>query len=320
MAADTPDRDAVAAVIASNLVAPAGVFLLGWSATVLFGVLAAEFTALVCWSLVKMPFAAMRPRGGAVDRSRVAGLLHRLRGSISLPGPLPPVYPRNAMPLLGGVVFGTIGVVIALAVVGAVASEGLADGEATAIGLGFVVVFLFRAAETVVEYFLHGGYREHSARSAFFEPVVAAFGLAVLLVAALTLEAAGLGDTVRAAETLAVLAVGKAALDVRGLRIEADDDRYGVLARMFGAKRSRSIPSPSTSPTPNRFAACDPPEPRRSSTPRAADSPTSSRAARRGSASCSPSSRDWSAASALESRSGRWSCSRSRWHGRWPAI
>ncbi|QKY19457.1 hypothetical protein B4589_003335 [Halolamina sp. CBA1230] len=247
MADDAPDLGAVAAAVASNLVAPVGVVALGWSATVLLGVFAVEFAALSAWSLVKMPFAAKRPRS-YVERSRIAGLLHRVRGSISLPGPIPPVYPRNLMVIIGGVVFGAVGVVLTLALFGYVASGGVTEQEAGALGLGALSVFVLRGGETYIEYFRRRGYRDHSARSAFYEPLTTLFGVGFLFAAAIAIDATGVVDASRSGEVLALLVVGKIALDVRGLQIEADDDRYGILARMFGGKDVELDPEPIDEP------------------------------------------------------------------------
>ncbi|GAB7093294.1 hypothetical protein JCM30237_04460 [Halolamina litorea] len=251
MADTRPDLDAVAAVIATNLVAPAGVVFLDWSIAVLVGVYVAELVAVVGWSLVKIPFAAKRPRG-RVEQSRVNGLLHRLRGSIPLPGPVPAIYPRNLPPLFGGLFIAPIGIVLALALFGGVAADGVADNEGATIVLGALIVFLLRGGETVLEYFIHGGYRDHSPRSAFAPPFMSMIGVMGLLATALAIDAAEVG-TGPSEAVLMLLVGGKLLLDLQGLRIEADEDRHGLLARMFGSTDTAVDPEPVEEPD------CEPP-------------------------------------------------------------
>jgi hypothetical protein len=230
---DAPDLDAVVVVIASNLVAPAGVLLLDWSIAVLFGVLVAELAIVFGLALVKIPFAAKRSRG-TVDRSRLAGLFHRLRGSIPMPGPIPGIYPRNLPPLFGGAVIGSVLLLFVLALFGFVAAGGVTDDEAAATGLGLLTVLVLRSGEELLEYFVRGGYRDHSAQSAFAPPFTSLLGVGSLLVAGVAVDAAGVSAD-RGVVVLALLVGGKLLLDLWGLRIEADEDRHGVLARMFGS-------------------------------------------------------------------------------------
>jgi len=246
MAENTPDRDAVAAVIATNLVAPAGVLLLDWSIPVLFGVFVAEVGVVFALALVKIPFAAKRSRT-VPDQSRVTGLLHRLRGSVSMPGPIPPVYPRNLPPLVGGAVIGSVLYLFVFALFGYVAAGGVTDGEAAALTLGALTVFLFRSGEELLEYFVRGGYRDHSAQSAFAQPFTSLLAVGSLLVVAVFVDAAGVGAD-RGAVVLALLVGGKLLLDLWGLRIEADEDRHGVLARMFGSTETAVEPAPIEEP------------------------------------------------------------------------
>ena len=239
MADDVPDLDAVAVVIATNLVTPAGVLLLDWSIAVLFGVLVVELAVVFGWALVKIPFAA--------KRSRLAGLFHRLRGSIPMPGPIPPVYPRNLPPLFGGAVIGPVLLLFVFALFGFVAGGGVTDGEAAAIGLGVLTVVALRSGEEFLEYFVRGGYREHSAQSAFAPPFTSLIGVGSLLLIAVVVEDAELGAG-RGEIVLALLVGGKLLLDLWGLRIEADEDRHGVLARMFGSTETAVDPEPVDEP------------------------------------------------------------------------
>ncbi len=246
MAADAPDLDAVAAVIATNLVTPAGVLLLDWSIAVLVGVLVAELAVVFALALVKIPFAAKRSQT-VPEQSRVAGLLHRLRGSVSIPGPIPPVYPRNLPPLFGGAVIGSVLYLFVFALFGYVAAGGVTEAEAGAVVLGAFTVFLFRTGEEVLEYFVRGGYRDHSAQSAFAPPFTSLLGVGSLLVVAVFVDATevavGRGEVV-----LALLVGGKLLLDLWGLRIEAHEDRHGVLARMFGSTETAVEPAPIDEP------------------------------------------------------------------------
>ena len=240
MTEDAPDLDAVAAVIATNLVAPAGVLLLDWSIAVLFGVLVAELAVVFVLALVKIPFAAKRSRT-LPEQSRVTGLLHRLRGSVSMPGPIPPVYPRNLPPLFGGAVIGSVLYLFVFALFGYVAAGGVTEGEAGALALGALTVFLFRTGEELLEYFVRGGYRDHSAQSAFAPPFTSLLGVGSLLVVAVFVDAAEVGAG-RGEVVLALLVGGKLLLDLWGLRIEADEDRHGVLARLFGSTETALEP------------------------------------------------------------------------------
>ncbi|WP_435115253.1 DUF6498-containing protein [Halolamina sp. C58] len=246
MAENAPDLDAVAVVIASNLVVPAGVLLLDWSIAVLFGVLVAELAIVFGLALVKIPFAAKRSRG-SVDRSRLAGLVHRLRGSIPLPGPIPGIYPRNLPPLFGGAVIGSVLLLFVVALFGFVAGGGVTDDEAAAIALGLLTVLVLRTGEELLEYFVRGGYREHSAQSAFAPPFTSLLGVGSLLVAGVAVDAAGVAAD-RGEVVLALLVGGKLLLDLWGLRIEADEERHGVLARMFGSTETAVDPEPVDEP------------------------------------------------------------------------
>ncbi len=246
MAGDVPDLDAVAVVIASNLVVPAGVVFLDWSIAVLFGVLVTELAVVFALALVKIPFAAKRSRG-TVDRSRLAGLVHRLRGSIPMPGPIPGIYPRNLPPLFGGAVIGSVLLLFVFALFGFVASGGVTDDEAAAIGLGLLTVLVLRSGEELLEYFVRGGYREHSAQSAFAPPFTSLLGIGSLLVVGVGVDAAGVAAD-RGEVVLALLVGGKLLLDLWGLRIEADEDRHGVLARMFGSTATAVDPDPVEEP------------------------------------------------------------------------
>ena len=246
MADDRPDLDAVAAVIGSNLVVPAGVLLLDWSIAVLFGVLVAELAVVFAWALVKIPFAAKRSVG-PVESSRVAGLLRLTRGSVTMPGPIPSVYPRNLMPLFGGAVIGSVLYLFVFALFGYVADGGVTDAEAGALTLGALTVFLFRSGEEFFEYFVRGGYRDHSPQSAFAPPFTSLLGVSSLLVVAVFVDTAEVGAG-RGAVVLALLVGGKLLLDLWGLRIEADEDRHGVLARMFGSKDVVVDPEPIDEP------------------------------------------------------------------------
>ena len=226
------------AILGSNAVAPLGVLFLGWSTTVLLAVFAVEVVAVLCWSLVKIPFARKRPNDGVEGDSRLFGPFHGKRGSVTLPGPVPPLYPRNLLPLLVAAAFLApleLGLVLGL--------FGLADPTVTdemvgRIALGGVGVFVGHGVETASDYFHDEGYRHHSPRSAFSPAFRQFFAVGALLFLAGAVTAVGTEALVT------VVVVGKFAHDLRTYQVEHDPEKRGLFARLFGSAETEIAPVP----------------------------------------------------------------------------
>ncbi|WP_222114932.1 MULTISPECIES: DUF6498-containing protein [Haloferax] len=234
----SPRDSGVLAVLASNAVAPVGVLFLGWSPTVLFGVFVAEIAAVLCWTLVKIPFAAKRPNNAIGDGDRLFGALQAKRGSVSLPGPLPPCYPRNVptfliaafllVPVELGVAFGTF----------SLTGPIVTDEVAGQILLGGASVFVGRGVETVTGYFAAGGYRDHSARSVLLPPfkLLFAVGLLMFVVGPFAVEIEN--------DAFLVALVGlKLLYDLRALQLERSEKR-GIFYRLYGSEETEIEPVP----------------------------------------------------------------------------
>ncbi|QOS13171.1 uncharacterized protein HfgLR_15220 [Haloferax gibbonsii] len=234
----SPRDSGVLAVLASNAVAPVGVLFLDWSPTVLFGVFVAEIAAVLCWTLVKIPFAAKRPNNAIGDGDRLFGPLQAKRGGVSLPRSLPRFYPRNVPTLL---IAAFLLVPLELAV--AFVAFGLTDPVVTdvvagQILLGGVSVFVGRGVETVTGYFAAGGYRDHSARSVLLPPFKLLFAVGLLLFVfgpfAIELEN----------DVFLVILVGlKFLYDLRALQLERSETR-GVFYRLYGSEETEIEPIP----------------------------------------------------------------------------
>ncbi|WP_256364941.1 DUF6498-containing protein [Haloferax sp. Q22] len=237
-----PRDSGVLAVLASNAVAPVGVLFLGWSPTVLFGVFVAEIAAVLCWTLVKIPFAAKRPNNAIGDGDRLFGPLQAKRGSVSFPGPFPPCYPRNVptfliaafllVPLELGVAFLTF----------SLTDPVVTEEVAGQILLGGVGVFVGRGVETVTGYFAAGGYRGHSPRSVLLPPfkLLFAVGLLLFVVGPFAVEFDN-------AAFLAALVGLKLLYDLRALQLERSEKR-GVFYRLYGSEETEIEPVPVEEP------------------------------------------------------------------------
>jgi hypothetical protein len=134
-------------VVVGNLIPIAGVLFFGWSATALLLVYQAELAAICVWTVVKIPFAHKRPNNAIDDRFRLLGPLQEKRGTVGLPGPLPPVYPRNVPTLVFSVVISPV--VVGLAFVAfALTRPTVTEADAAAFILGGAAVFLTRGSDT----------------------------------------------------------------------------------------------------------------------------------------------------------------------------
>ncbi len=227
---------------------------LGWSTTVLLGVFVVEVIAVVWWSVAKIPFAAKRPNA-AVDDDRLFGPFQAKRGEIDLPGPLPPVYPRNLPTLVVVVCFlAPLETMVALAVFG-VAAPPATEAAAGQLAVGGLAVVVGRGYETWRDYFHDGGYRDHSARSVLILPLVHLLGVGALLFLAALVDGSGVaGDVV-----LWAMIVGKLAFDVRSLQVERDPDDHGWLYRVFGSEATEIEPEPVAVPDDDPTVTARPP-------------------------------------------------------------
>lgn len=235
-------------VVVGNLVPIAGVLFFGWSPTALLLVYQAELAAICVWTVIKIPFAHKRPNNAIGDRFRLLGPLQEKRGPVGLPGPLPPVYPRNVPTLIVSVVIAPVVVGLAF-VVFALTRPTVTEADAAALLLGGAAVFLTRAIDTYREYFRGNGYRQHSPRSLLLVPFKYLFVVGLLFMAFLglesTVETTAILDPAR---SVLALAVGKLAYDVRASRLERDDDRRSLFSRLYGSKRTEIEPEPVETP------------------------------------------------------------------------
>ena len=235
-------------VVVGNLVPIVGVLLFGWSPTALLLVYQAELAAICVWTVVKIPFAHKRPNNAIDDRFRLLGPLQQKRGSVPLPGPLPPVYPRNVPTLVFAVVIAPV--VVGLAFVAfALTRPTVTEADAAALLLGGTAVFLTRGIETYREYFRGNGYREHSPRSLLLVPFKYLFVVGLLFMAFLGLESTvGTTALLDPGRSVLALAVGKLAYDLQTSRLERDDDRRSLFSRLYGSKHTEIEPEPVETP------------------------------------------------------------------------
>jgi hypothetical protein len=223
-----------------GLVVPVGVLLLDWPIAVVLGVFVLEILAVVFWAVVKIPFAAKRPRNMIDGDDRLLGPLQTKRGSVTLPRPLPPVYLRNVPTLLL-----TACIVAPLEVGAAFLVFAFTDPTITTpvveqLLLGGVGVFLAEGVETAREYFARGGYREHSPRSVVLVPFKHLFAVGALLFIAGPLQGAAVSGEV----VLGILVVGKLLYDLRRLQVARDPDARGLFYRLYGSAETEPEPVP----------------------------------------------------------------------------
>ena len=242
------DSTPMLSVVIGNLAPIAGVLGLGWSPSALLLVYQAELAAICLYTLLKIPFAHKRPNNAIDDRFALAGPLQAKRGSIALPGPLPPVYPRN-LPTLA-VAIGLTPVVIGAAFVAfALTRPTVTEATAAAFLLGGAVVVLTRGLEAWSTYFRDGGYREHSPRTLLFVPFRYLFVVTTLAVGLIGLEATvGVHSLLDPERSVLVLAVGKLAYDVRVVRRDREAADRSLFARLYGSPATEIVPEPVETP------------------------------------------------------------------------
>lgn len=233
---------AVLPIVASNLVPIAGVLALGWSPAAVLLVYQAELAAICVWTVLKIPFARKRPNNDVSSQSYLFGPLQQKRGAISVPGPLPPVYPRNVPTLLVAIVL-TPPIVGYAFVPFALMRPEITDSVAAALLLGAGVVFLIRGIDTWCEYFYGEKYREHSPRSLLLTPFKYLFVVGSLFVVFTGVESVIETNAIlRTERAVLLLAVGKLGYDVRTHRLKHDDDRRGVFAKLYGSQETEIDP------------------------------------------------------------------------------
>lgn len=223
-----------------GLVVPVGVLLLGWPIAVVLGVFVLEVAAVVCSAVVKIPFAAKRPRNMIDGEDRLLGPLQTKRGAFDLPGPLPPVYLRNVPTLLLTACFLAPLEIGAAFLVFAFTDPTITTPIAGQLLLGGVAVFLAEGVETAREYFARGGYREHSARSVALVPFKRLFAVGALLFVAGPLQGAAVSGKV----VLALLVGGKFCYDLRRVQVAHDPERRGLFYRLYGSAETEPEPVP----------------------------------------------------------------------------
>ncbi|QGN07782.1 hypothetical protein Hrd1104_11045 [Halorhabdus sp. CBA1104] len=231
-------------VVVGNLVPIAGVVFFGWSPTALLLVYQAELAAICVWTIVQIPFAHKRPNNAIDDRFRLLGPLQEKRGAIRLPGPLPPVYPRNLPTLVFSVVIAPVVVGLAFFAF-ALTRPTVTEADAAAFLLGGAAVFLTRGIDTYREYFRESGYREHSPRSLLLVPFKYLFVVGLLFMVFLGLESTvNTTAILDPGRSVLALAIGKLAYDIRASRLERDDDRRSLFSLLYGSKRTEIEPEP----------------------------------------------------------------------------
>lgn len=234
-------------VVGGNAVPVVGILTLGWSPAAVLLVYVAELAAVCVWTVVQVPFARKRPNNAVSESSYILGPLQAKRGSVSLPGPVPPVYPRNLPILL--VVVGLSPVLVGIAFVAvALTRPTITTAVAEAFLLGGAAVFLTRGLDVWQSYFSDGGYRNHSPRSVALTPFRSLFVVGTVFVALLTAEAVGLAELLGPEQAVVALAVGKLGYEVRSRRLAADDDRRGLFRRLYGSRATEIDPEPVETP------------------------------------------------------------------------
>ena len=239
---------AILPVVIGNLVPIVGVLVLGWSPAAVLLIYQAELAAICVWALLKIPFAHKRPNNAVSDRSYLFGPLQHKRGSVAMPGPFPPVYPRN-VPILVVAVFLTPFVVGLAFVVFALTRPEVTDSVAAAFLLGGGTVFFSRGVDTWREFFRGEKYKDHSPRSVLLTPFKYVFVVGILFVVFFGVESVSETSEILGSErAVLLLAVGKLGYDVRIHRLKRDDNRRGVFAKLYGSEKTEITPKPVESP------------------------------------------------------------------------
>lgn len=243
-------RRHLAGIVAINLVPVVGFIAFDWSSTVFLGVLVLDIWATSFWMLLRMPFAEKRPPMSHRIRGRIIGPLTDKRGGIGFPGPLPPIYPRNLPVLFAGFVIAAVSVGLSVALF-AISAPELTGPIVGWILLGGLIVFLVRGGETVREFFMAGGYRDHSARTVGLSAYYQLWALAALLAGILGLGATvgdGTAPFVSGATLVAVIFCGKFVADIRSWQLEHDPGRRSWLARVHGSPATEPPATPVSTP------------------------------------------------------------------------
>ncbi|WP_229111357.1 DUF6498-containing protein [Halapricum desulfuricans] len=247
---DAASPTALPAVV-GNLVPIAGVLALDWSPAAVLLVYQAELAAIFLWTILKVPFAYKRPnnmieRPNSIigDDSAVFRPIQQKRGSISIPGPLPPLYPRNVPTLIVALVLTPFALAIAFVAFSLTRPE-ITEAAAGAFIVGGIVVFVARGIETWREYFRGAGYREHSPRSVLLTPFKYFLIVGIVFLAFFVLESVIEVNAIIGAErAVLLLAVGKLGYDIRSWRVQRDDERRSLFERLYGSAATEIEPTP----------------------------------------------------------------------------
>lgn len=225
------------AVVLSNLVPLVGVLAFGWSAAAILGIYLGEVLVVLCWALVKMPFAAKRPNNDMQESARLLAPIQAKRGATSLPGPFPDVYLRNLPTVLVTVFLLAPLEAFVVLMVFALPDPTITDAVAGQLLLGWSAAFVGHGVETYTEYFRNRGYEDHSPRSLLLGPFKYLFAVGGLMLVFTPLQ-----GTFESRSLLVVVVLGKGLYDLRTLQVARDDDRHGVFYRLYGSEETEINP------------------------------------------------------------------------------
>ena len=215
-----------------------------WSPAALLLIYQAELAAIWVWAFVKIPFAHKRPNNAIDTESYVFGPIQRKRGSISIVGPFPPVYPRNIPILVSAFVLAPLSLFAAF-ITFALTRPEITEGVAMSFLIGGVVVFVTRGIDTWREYFHNKGYQDHSPRSVLLIPFKYFFLVGTIFMTFLGIESvANVSKVIGAEQAVLILAAGKLWYDVRTHRLRRDDNRRGIFTRVYGSSATEIEPEP----------------------------------------------------------------------------
>jgi len=231
--------------LAGTVLPLVGVVVLGWSPAAVLGIYLVELCSVCFWTVLQVPFATKRPNNALDEGFELLGPLQAKRGGTPLPGPFPPVYLRNVPVLVTGLVLTPVVAGLGF-VLFALTRPTITESVAATILLGGSVAFLSHGATTWRQYFRDGGYREHSPRSVLLTPFKSLWVVGILFVVFLALEASRALPNSRIA--VIALALGKLGYEVRTRRIDRDDGRRSLFAKLYGSKRTEVDPVPIQTP------------------------------------------------------------------------
>lgn len=235
----------VGTLVVSNLVPIAGVVALGWSTAVVLAVYLVEVYASLGWTYLKLPFARLRPNNDIDPSGGLLAPLQATRGSLRPVRFLPPLYLRNLPSLVGLTVVSGV-VVFTSFVAYALTRPTITEDVAASLLLGGLVVTVAQGVETWTTYFRDGGYETESARTLLLTPFRYLVGFGVLFMVLVGLESVHTTDgaAVGGQGLLAVVVVGKLALDLRTFQVERADDRLSWFTRLYGNSETEIPPTP----------------------------------------------------------------------------